>query len=95
MVPHRVLASWRHQRGEAGDKVFGFEAERRRAVAPWVPQREHDAVFGVDAQAGQGDGWAQDVPAKSLKSGSVLRARPASCLQAEVAIGRFVPSDSP
>ncbi len=73
MVPDRMLAAWRHQRGQARDEVFGFNAERRRAVRPWVPQREHDAVLPVDAQAGQGDRRAQDTPAKSLKPSTVLR----------------------
>jgi hypothetical protein len=56
MVPDGVLASWRHQRREAGHEVFIFEAERHSPVPPWVPQREDDAVLTVDAQAGQRNG---------------------------------------
>jgi len=62
MVPDSVLASWRHQRGETGDKVFCFKVERRPAVPPWVPQREDDAVFAIDTQAGQGYGRTRNVP---------------------------------
>jgi hypothetical protein len=61
MAPDGVLASWRHQRREAGHEVVDvvsiFEAERHRPVPPWVPQRKDDAVLTADAQAGQGDGW--------------------------------------
>jgi len=99
MVPDGVLASRRHQRREAGyevvDVVSIFEAERHSPVPPWVPQREDDAVLTVDAQAGQRNGWAQDIPAKSLKPSSSLRSGPAARFHTEVAIGVFVPSDSP
>jgi len=99
MAPDGVLASWRHQRREAGHEVVDvvsiFEAERHRPVPPWVPQRKDDAVLTADAQAGQGDGWAQDVPAKSLKPSSSMRSGLAACFQTEVAISRFVPLDSP
>jgi hypothetical protein len=36
MVPDGVLAAWRNQRGETGDKLFTFEAECRGPVAPRV-----------------------------------------------------------
>ena len=49
MVPDRVQASRRRQRGGGGHEVFGFKTKRRSAVPPRVPQREDDAALAIDA----------------------------------------------